>query len=157
MLRLGFTLFRIAVVLFILGAAAAIIVGAAFWISRKAPEAQLALVALILGVNFGGIAGMSAAMKAIGDLERRVNARAYLEEVNRRARADLILLAILSLSVSACSLEAIAGAPVPRRPWCNVKVASAGNVDNPTQELGAIYRAEPCEAWHTDTIGWVLP
>lgn len=59
------------------------------------------------------------------------------------------VLAVLALAAAGCSLEALTGVPVPRRPWCNVKVGSAGAG---TFEAGAVYQAVPCEAWHTDTI-----
>lgn len=158
MRRTLFTLLRIAAGLAIIVAALGIVAGAAVWLSQQegAEGAGLALVGVAMAVNFGGIWAATAVLKAIDRLEGYF-ARRYLNEINRRALDRMLMLVLFALSASACSIHDLTGVPVERRPWCNVKIASAGNADSPTQELGAVYRPEPCQPWHTDTIGWARP
>lgn len=146
MLRVAFVMLRIVVYLVIVAAAIGVVVGAFCALAPLDDVGILAPLGLVLAANFAAIWGMQEASVAIRRLETRIRERRTL------TRAGLLPLILVALSLSACSIDAIAGVPVPRRPWCRVKVASAGNVDSPTQELGAAYVHVPCEAWHTDTI-----
>lgn len=76
------------------------------------------------------------------------------EVVDLRAfvNSRLVLVAFLALSALGCSLEAIAGVPVQRRPWCRASEVTNAADSTSTRALGSVYRNVPCEPWHRDTV-----